>query len=100
MDFTEIAKQAPGIAGVIIIVIVFLQAQAKRDAAFLEAQASRDRLFMEAMKANSEAVAKIATEVNQNTEILIAHNAEMRVTAAAVLRGQRTTPPKTRKVVR
>lgn len=90
MDIAELAKQAPYLAAIVIIVWAFLNAQAKRDEIFLKAQADRDILFLNAIKESNSVVSKLADEVKTNSEEIIAHDTAMRETAKALLRTKKT----------
>jgi hypothetical protein len=68
MDISELTKQAPGIAGVIVIVIVFLQAQSKRDTAFLGMLQARDDAFAKILHS-------LTSEVGAIGNLLTSHDA-------------------------
>jgi hypothetical protein len=67
MDISEITKQAPGIAGVIVIVIVFLRAQATRDTAFLSMLQARDDAFAKILHS-------LTSEVGAIGNLLVSHD--------------------------
>jgi Tfp pilus assembly protein PilN len=80
--FPELIKAAPGIAGIVIVVIVFLRSQKERDALFLEAQALRDKLYIEAQERRdvlfNASIAALSQEIAQVTELTVAHDAATR----------------------
>src|SRR5690606_1119709 len=90
-----LVKQAPYIAAIVIVVYAFLNAQSKRDSAFLQAQmdrdkiylqaqADRDKIFLDAIQANGEIIKSLSKEVNENTQVLTAHDSSMRVIAGNI----------------
>jgi hypothetical protein len=74
----ELAKQAPYLFAIVVIVYAFLKAQALRDEMFLKAQSERDALFLKSIQGYADITAGIARDVQQNTQILISHDAAVR----------------------
>lgn len=97
MDFTELSKQSPYLAAVIVIVWMFIQAQKSRDQFWVDAQKERDKLFMDTIKENNTVISSIAGEVQKNTEAIISHTTEMRGAQTALLRAIEKTPPMKRR---
>ena len=77
MDITELTRQAPYLAAIVIIVYAFLQAQAKRDENFLKAQSERDALFMKSIAEANAVMKTLADEVQRNSELVIKHDVKM-----------------------
>jgi len=86
----KLIENSPALAAIVLIVWAFLQAQAKRDVSFLDAMKARDEVFANVLKENNIVIANISKEVQVSSELLSAHNAEMRVTAAGILRAQKS----------
>lgn len=85
MDATltsELIRQAPGLAAVVGIVVLFLKAQAQRDAFFLDAQEKRDAVW-------SATIERMAVELKAISQIVTAHDAAMKVTASNLEKGQK-----------
>lgn len=89
IDIQELAKQAPYLAAIIIIVWAFLNAQAKRDDIFLKAQEARDKLFLAAIAENNVVISELSREVERGTNILITHDTRMTEVARGLEKGQK-----------
>lgn len=79
---TELIRQAPGLAAMIIIVVAFLRAQERQSAVFLATQDARDKAYL-------MAISDLSKQIGDNTQIVTAHDASMKVTARALETGQR-----------
>lgn len=84
--YSELVRQAPGLAALVAVVVVFLRAQKERDTMFLAALDMRDRLWAETIK-------KLSGEVGDSTKIITAHDAAMKVTADNLLREKKKKTP-------
>jgi len=88
--YDELIRQAPGLAALVLVVVVFLKAMAARDSLFLQAQKDRDTLFLASQEMRDKSwlasIGALTTQVGANSEIIIAHNAAMEVTAATLIR--------------
>lgn len=82
--YSELVRQAPGLAALVAVVVVFLRAQAARDSMFLSALDIRDKLW-------AAMIEKLSEEVGQNSQIVTAHDAAMKVTAGNLLREKKRT---------
>ena len=89
MELSELIKQAPYLASVVIIVIAFLRAQEKQDTMFLTAMKERDETWQ-------KSILELSGQIHQNGEqiaaignIVTSHDAAMKVTAKTLERGQR-----------
>lgn len=107
--YNELVRQAPGLAALILVVVVFLKAMAARDAQFLQGQKDRDVLFLQAQKdrdalflASQEmrdkawlaSVGTLSSRVGENTKIITSHDSAMKVTAENLLREKKKTDRK------
>ncbi len=89
MEISELTKQAPYIAAIVIIVWAFLRAQEKRDEMFLKAQSERDALFLKSIHNVVEVTASLTNDVQKNTEILIAHDSTMQAKMKSLERARK-----------
>lgn len=77
----KLVEQAPYITALVIIVYIFVKEMKESRQDYLKAQSERDRMFLGGVESSNKVIADLTGEISRNTEIIIKHDSEMKVTA-------------------
>lgn len=77
----KLIEQAPYIAALVIIVIIFVKEQKESRQDYLQAQAERDKIFLSSIASNNTIISNLTEKIAENTEVLVRHDTEMKITS-------------------